>query len=432
MSGQCYGCGLGFGVFKKEHGCKNCGFAFCSKCLTKKASIPKLKNEKHSVCNKCFDVLAGKSQPDNSGRYSPPEAYKKRVASLQERQSSGPAPKPQTVHKQSHVTGMSKSDMEIAQRLEKLKEKTPVEAAAAKVTVQEIDERLAHLKGMDPARYSSAAQKSVYQGPDRRTEQEKINDLLNEIADEVEIDSHRPDPASEVDQKLAQLRGGQKSQTDLQENDLNKSSPQDVKGFSHNILDGKGAENSEKLSNSAGEDSISVEEMNRILSDAAKELEIDAQRALEGLEKDKEIMKKLKEVKQRRKESKSDINKDENSEAESDSENESEHEDVTAQKLMQRYLKEAKLDEAAAKDNIDMDKVGSSNAKKAKSKKKEEEELEDDDELPYCCICTADAVLRCHDCDLDLYCAKCWKESHTELGMEDHRTSKYTPPKGKT
>ncbi|KAK3580877.1 hypothetical protein CHS0354_032939 [Potamilus streckersoni] len=417
MSGQCYGCGLGFGVFKKEHGCKNCGFAFCSKCLTKKASIPKLKNEKHSVCNKCFDVLAG------------------RIASLQERQSSGPAPKhsiPQTGHRQSNVTGMSKSDMEIAKRLEKLKEKTPAEAAAAKVTVQEIDQRLAHLKGMDPARYSSGAQKSVYQGPDRRTEQEKINDLLDEIADEVEIDSHRPDPALEVEQRLAQIRGGQNSQTDLQENDLNKSSPQDAKGFSQNIPDGKGAENSEKLSNSAGDDSISVEEMNRILSDAAKELEIDAQRALEGLEKDKEIMKKLKEVKQRRKESKSDINKDEDSEAESDSENESEQEDVIAQKLMQRYLKEAKLDEAAAKDKIDMDKVGSRNARKAKPKKKVEQELEDDDELPYCCICTDDAVLRCHDCDLDLYCTKCWKESHTELGMEDHRTSKYTPPKGKT
>ena len=45
-----------------------------------------------------------------------------------------------------------------------------------------------------------------YQPPDRRTQVEQIDDLLDEIANEVEIDSHQPDPATYVEDRLAKLR----------------------------------------------------------------------------------------------------------------------------------------------------------------------------------------------------------------------------------
>lgn len=46
----------------------------------------------------------------------------------------------------------------------------------------------------------------VYHPPERRTQQEQVNDLLGEVTDEVELDSRRPDPVQEISARLAQLR----------------------------------------------------------------------------------------------------------------------------------------------------------------------------------------------------------------------------------
>ncbi len=92
MSGMCNSCASRFSLFKKEKGCKNCGYSFCKDCLaSKKVPVPRLKNEKHEVCKKCFDILTGKSKPDTQpAKYSPPENFKKRLAALNDPN----APKP--------------------------------------------------------------------------------------------------------------------------------------------------------------------------------------------------------------------------------------------------------------------------------------------------------------------------------------------------
>ena len=46
------------------------------------------------------------------------------------------------------------------------------------------------------------------------------------------------------------------------------------------------------------------------------------------------------------------------------------------------------------------------------------------DDLPWCCICNADAQIQCYDCDDDLYCMQCFSEGHEQFGLFDH---KYTP-----
>ncbi|XP_060606895.1 abscission/NoCut checkpoint regulator-like isoform X2 [Ruditapes philippinarum] len=445
---SCYGCGSAFNAFKREHGCKNCGFSFCMKCMPNKYSIPKLNNEKHRVCMKCYNILTGKVKPkdENPAKYSPPENYRKRMAALEEREAGGNKPSHSKQHG-SHVVGahksqhknMSKADREIQERLEKLrKDKTPQEIEASKVTAQDLENRLAQVKGMDPSRYSSS-NKPVYHAPDRRTQQEQMNDLLDEISSEVVLDSRLPDPVQEISSRLAKLKQPDKpNNVQGDENNLNKPSLRDSQSFSHNIStsgqqtpDKKGVQVTKEEHSPATVDNankeVSPEDVSRILNEAAKELEQDAQKALRDVQEDKEIMKRLQEIKQKRKESASDINKDENDTV---SGSENEEDDILAQSIIHQAIEENKLDEAAARDGHDTSKVSKDTEKTAKKIINTEEEWYDPDELPYCCICTEDATLRCLGCDKDLYCQQCFKEGHKELGLTDHVTLKYTPPVG--
>lgn len=328
--------------------------------------------------------MTGKVQPkkEDPARYSPPENFKKRMAVLEERESKmqgHAAPKGGGSHHKVHAGGMAPADVEIQQRLEKLKEKTPQEVAAGKVTASEIEDRLARMKGMDPTKFSSS-NKPVYHPPDRRTQQEQMNDLLDEISNEVELDSKLPDPVTEIATRLGLLKCGTiecNTTADDNENNLNKPSLRGSTQFSHNIstvssqqqpspkLDKKNSKNGEgstmeqKPSNSDHEDAVSPEEVSRILIEAAKELEDDALNAMQGLQQDKEIMKKIKEIKQRRKESAADINKDEDIDK-SDSDNEDD--DKLAEDIILQALEESKLDVAAAKDGIKINPTDVTNA----------------------------------------------------------------------
>ncbi|XP_064621318.1 abscission/NoCut checkpoint regulator-like [Lineus longissimus] len=441
MSGQCYACTAEFGVFKKEHACKNCGFGFCSKCLSNKIEIPKLNNEKHSVCSKCYNIMTGKTKP-KVVKLSPPENYKKRVAAYESRTQGGPAASSGTtrsgkserdqIEEKYKYYNMTKEDIALAKRLERLKDddkqkvsspdKTGDKGSKEVPSRQELEEKLARLKGQDPTKVTKNQGAQFYRAPDRRTQQEEMRDLMDEMFDEVQLDSRHPKPEDEIAARLARLKDQEPPKTDSDvPNNLNKSSTHLDEQYVMNIpADNEG--NPRKNQDDA--DKKMLLEMNQLIAQTAQELEIDAKKALDDLAKDKDLMERLKTLKEEGKErGKSNSDLDLNETGEDSDEEDEEH---TIKRLIKQCLEESKID-----DSVEASGHGELLHKPHKKSNvpPEESHKPDPDELPWCSLCNSDAVLRCYDCDGDLYCMTCFKKGHDKYEIKEHRTTRYRPPK---
>ncbi|NWX29731.1 ANCHR regulator, partial [Notiomystis cincta] len=429
MDNRCYGCASKFSVFKKEasaplssllslqYGCKNCRRSFCSSCRSFSAVVPRCGNTQQKVCKQCCEELTGDESRSSSAKWSPPENYKKRVAAFEAKQNQlkdqqkAAAKSPGQAG--SRYQGLSKEDRAIAERLERLREErkpksiptqAEIEARLAALkedgqgpvpSTQEMEDRLAVLQGRDPP---SQAPRRIHQPPDTRSLVQQTDDLLTQLSEEVAIDEHcRP---------RVQPQGTSASNQSL--NDLNRESEDCVCPAN---LDPKQLE----------------EEKNKLLAEAAAELREENTRK----EKVLQVAKRLAALKG---EDPGKVTLETYKLPDSD-------EEVSEEEAIRRVLKqlteEAALDEASGF-NIPPDQTtqpGSSQqnlSKKAKQKSHTptttplaRADDSDEDELPWCCICNEDATLRCHGCDGDLYCQRCFWEGHEEFDLEDHQTSRY-------
>ncbi|NXJ74987.1 ANCHR regulator, partial [Trogon melanurus] len=414
MDGRCYGCASKFSVFKKEAspacGCKSCGRSFCSACLGFSAVVPRCGSAQQKVCKQCHGKLTGEESQSSSAKWSPPENYKKRVAAfeakqnqLKEQQKAAAKPPDQAC---SRYQGLSKEDRAIAERLERLREErkpkfiptqAEIEARLAALkedcrrpvpSTKEMEERLAVLQGRDPP---SQAPRPVHQPPDTRSLVQQTDDLLTQLSEEVAIDErYRP---------RVQRQG-------ICLNDLNRESEDCVCPAN---LDPKQLE----------------EEKNKLLAEAAAELREENTRQ----EKILQVAKRLAVL---RGEDPEKVTLETYKLPDSD-------EEVAEEEAIHRVLKqlteEAALDEASGFNipphQTTQPGLSQQNLhKKAKRKTPAPTALaraddSDEDELPWCCICNEDATLRCHGCDGDLYCQRCFREGHDEFDLKDHHTSRY-------
>ncbi|NXV90589.1 ANCHR regulator, partial [Calonectris borealis] len=419
MGSRCYGCASKFSVFKKEAtlscpslvspqcGCKNCGRSFCSGCLSFSAVVPCCGSTQQKVCKQCHGKLTGGGSQSSSAKWSPPENYKKRVAAfeakqnqLKEQQKAAAKPPGQAG---SRYQGLSKEDRAIAERLERLREErkpksiptqAEIEARLAALkedcrgpvpSTQEMEDRLAVLQGRPPP---SQAPRPVHRPPDTRSLVQQTDDLLTQLSEEVAIDEHyrpRVQPQAVSSQSL---------------NDLNRESEDCVCPAN---LDPKQLE----------------EEKNKLLAEAAAELREENTRQ----EKILQVAKRLAAL---RGEDPEKVTLETYKLPDSD-------EEVAEEEAICRVLKqlteEAALDEASGF-NIPPDQTAQpgplqQNLQTPTTTAFARADDSDEDELPWCCICNEDATLRCHGCDGDLYCQRCFREGHDEFDLKDHHTSRY-------
>ncbi|XP_026565854.1 abscission/NoCut checkpoint regulator [Pseudonaja textilis] len=415
MDKRCYGCASKFTVFKKQYGCKSCGRGFCSSCLGFSATVPRCGDTQQKVCKQCYGELTSPPSQSNSARWSPPENYKKRIAALEAKQNQTQSPQKGLVKSQSQTDsryrGLSKEDKILAERLERLKKAArpksiPSQAeiesrlAALKAdsgraipTTQEMEDRLAALQGRT---LPSAAPRPVHQVSSSKTQVEQSDDLLNQMAEEVAIDESGGFTITSQEVRTQNW------------NDLNQTDA------------------------TAGISDLSLrqleEEKTKLLAQAAAELREENTRE----EKILEVAKRLAVLKGKDPET---VTLDDYKLPNSD-----EEEEEAIQRVLKQLTEEAALDEASGF-NISPNQsatVLSNSTKKTKAQAPvvakhliwpARTSNSDEEELPWCCICNEDASVRCHSCDDDLYCQRCFRESHDEYDWKEHRTSGYRPPR---
>lgn len=185
--------------------------------------MPRLNNKPHKVCLSCYDrltkeQLAGGSSSSSSNTATT-TASAAGVVDVVDRPSVLLTPddilkiSANDDEPSSSILQPESADDAIRTRLQRLKEARAADAASSKPPAaaqsdRDIAIRIANLKDQHYIDESAGrGDASILLNTDRRTDQEKMNDLLEQFAAEVKLDQDA-DPIRDIERRLAALRAG--------------------------------------------------------------------------------------------------------------------------------------------------------------------------------------------------------------------------------
>ncbi|CAJ0589546.1 unnamed protein product [Cylicocyclus nassatus] len=313
----CTNCRTKYSILNPEEGCSNCALSFCRKCLSHRALLPQLANKPVSVCAQCFEKLNAetiKNQEKNGvqitritiGNDSPPQVHSSNAVSSRtgnwwgdglpppslrqtvESSSGVPhnkiLPPPRILHAkvraQAKKAEHPKDDVhDLEERFKKSRQDDS--ASGQPLTVEEIEERLAALRGCDVElvrRPRCMFETSGKQIPAGNT----VQGLMKMAQERAEIEE-KHDPAKELERRHRALRG--------EEEQGGSRAQQEEKSPADSQADQSDPRLSTVSSSTAFSESTAKEldEIKRLLEEADKRVkseEID----------DKEMKKKMKKV----------------------------------------------------------------------------------------------------------------------------------------
>ncbi|KAK3854602.1 hypothetical protein Pcinc_038938 [Petrolisthes cinctipes] len=189
------------------------------------------------------------------------------------------------------IANLSKADLEIAQRLEHLRQSQNEELP----TEEEMVSRLANLKGLPANHYATSSSAGAYNRPDTRTQGQQSDDLLVQVMEEASLEARLPNADDELEARLARLRGeGGGARPSMPPAGAVGLPPQ-ASSASHT-----------KMDTTLGEDldDMSMDEVEALMKAASVEAEAGAERSMRELEADPEVAGAVAAAATRRKEKK--------------------------------------------------------------------------------------------------------------------------------
>lgn len=362
---QCFGCGQGFGFFRREHGCKKCGRLFCSGCTSQSIILPQHGSKKMKVCDQCYRNLTRDSQKQTQTRdrsdlndLNKNTALHRPVLSTYEKGDPQDGLEKTVITRAEsleHENSSIDPDEAIRQRLAELRAndscKDKDNSSISQITDQQLGERFENLTGRKAI---SMQNSNINTLQPKKSEIEEVSNLMKQMLEENKLAEEDPTAKSsiidkEIEERLAKLKGINPSLTNQPKSNMFDSDEDD--------------------------ETASQQYLKQILGEVALDLK------MENIDCG----------------------------------------DTSASKSSKSRKKTG---QSKTKD-MDFSAMPSSIFSH------DYEANSDDEELPWCCICNGNAVLRCHGCDDDLYCRRCYREGHGREDYEDHDISEYKPPRKK-